>query len=79
MPKVKAPAIEPIGDLPYTVEEIVTSITKISKAMETFATSRLTEKAIIVLLANTTQLPQQTIRYVLNALHQLESLYLKEK
>jgi len=31
------------------------------------------------LLANATQLPQQTIRYVLNALYTLEALYLKKK
>lgn len=60
------------------VEEIASNIARLSREVSALLTGRLKEKTIIVLLAHSTQLPQSTIKTVLEAITSLEGTYLKK-
>lgn len=61
------------------LEEIADGIIKLSKISEDIKKSRLTEKAILVLLNHVTGLPQKEIKLVFDSLPELERIYLKKK
>jgi hypothetical protein len=66
---------EPLINIP--AEEIAKAITEISSAMKALSTTRLTRKAIIVLIHDQSKLPKKTIDIVLNNLQDLERDWLK--
>lgn len=68
-----------INDDDVPVEILAENIQAISEGMTKLRSGRLNERALLVLLRDATNLPMKDIRYVLNALDQLESLYLKPK
>lgn len=61
------------------VEEIATNIAKLSRQTAALLGGRLNRKAVVLLLSSMTQMPQRTIEYVLNALEQMEDVYLKKQ
>lgn len=61
-----------------SVEEIATNIARLSREVKALLSGRVKEKTVVILLAHSCQLPQTTIRNVLNALHNLEDDYLKD-
>lgn len=75
----KRPGLPPLnvveGDVP--VDVIAEAIVKIGTAMKLLQGSRLNEKAIVILVAQSAGLSQSTVRTVLQSLYQLERTYLK--
>jgi hypothetical protein len=61
------------------VEELEAAIIQIGAGMEKLNSSRLTRRAIVVLLQDSSKQSRRNIECVLNALDQLESRYLKAK
>lgn len=59
------------------VETIACEIAKLSRQVGALLTGRLNRKAVIVLLAQMTQMPQATIKSVLEAVEGMERHYLK--
>ena len=70
-----AQAEEVIDSIP--VEELEKAIITIGAGMRKLNSSRLTERAILVLLRDATGLSMQTIRKVFMGLQRLEGQYLK--
>lgn len=58
--------------------ELAGAIEKLSKVGEALRDSRLSEKAILLLLSNMTSLSQRDVKAVLDALPKLEKTFLKE-
>lgn len=59
------------------VEEIATTIAKLSRAVSAVLDGRLKRKSLIILLAHSAGLPQRTVEEVLIALENLETNHLK--
>jgi hypothetical protein len=59
------------------VEVIVTSILKLSEAMQELSRSRLTRRAIVTLIQAESKLAKRDIELVLNNLESLEKTWLK--
>lgn len=60
-------------------EVIAQDIEKISHAMELIAKTRISQKMLIVLIGHHTKIGSEKIKVILNALGELESIYLKPK
>lgn len=73
-PKIKVVQKSPEHPVLEIVAQDIKAISNLGRQINT---SRLNQKAVIILLAHMTQLPQNTIRMVLDALPQLERQYLK--
>lgn len=58
------------------VEEIATNIAKLSRQVTALLSGRVKKETIIILIANSTRLPQQTVMQVLNAIEGLENKHL---
>lgn len=71
----KITVIQP--DPPISAEIIATAITEIAAGMDKLNTTRLTRKAIVVLIHDQSKLPKKTIDIVLNNLVDLEKDWLK--
>jgi hypothetical protein len=63
---------------PIPTEIIAESIVKIADGFEAMNKSKLTEKAVIILLQHSTGLPMGTIKQVLNAAQDLKRDYIKK-
>lgn len=63
---------------PVEVEVLARAIVEIGNAAKRLAASALNRKAVIVLLAHETKLPQGTIKSVLDGIADLESTYLRK-
>lgn len=72
--EVKQPEGEEIG-----AEILATGIIDIAAAMKRINATRLSRKALVILLAHETKLPQYQVERVLDALDDLERLYCKPK
>lgn len=59
-------------------EIIAEELVKISEGIRKIRTGQLNEKAIVVLLQSSTQLPQNTIKLVLNGLENLKADYIQK-
>lgn len=66
-----------IREIPAT--EIEKALIKLSEVMVDFRSTRLTERAIVVLLQDRTGLSKKVIGEVLSGLGDLEKLYLKKQ
>lgn len=60
------------------VEGIATNIARLSREVTALLGGRVKEKTIIILLSHSTQLPQSTIKQVLEAITNLEANYLNQ-
>lgn len=60
-----------------TIETIATTIAQLSRQVKAIIGGRLNRDTIIILLANTTRLPQQTVMTVLTAIENMEAKHLK--
>lgn len=58
------------------VEGIATNISRLSREVKALLSGRVKEKTIVILLAHATQLPQSTVKQVLEAVTNLENDYL---
>lgn len=58
------------------VETIAQEIAKLSRQVHALLNGRLKPKAVVVLLANATQLPQATVKTVLEAVDSMEKDWL---
>ncbi len=67
------------NDEPLPIEILESSILDISKGMKAINKSRLKRDAIVLLISDVTRLSKSRVSIVLNALDQLEDLYLKPK
>lgn len=68
------------SDPEIPVEVLATAIEKLSKASAQLNASRLlNRKAILLLLHDVTKVPKRDIEYILNAIPELERIYLKKK
>lgn len=61
-----------------TVEKIAGNISSLSKAVSTLLKGPLKKKALVVLLAASSQLPQSTVDRVLSSLSELEGDWLNK-
>ncbi len=59
------------------ITEIATNIANLSNQVESLLNGRLNKKAIIILLANSTKMPQYQVENMLEALANLGKTYLK--
>jgi hypothetical protein len=64
---------------PIATEILAESIVEISKAMKQIKSSRLNERALLVLLKDATALNFNEIKRVLDSLETLEDMFLKKK
>jgi len=60
------------------VESIATNITRLSREVKALVSGRVKMKAIVILLAHSCQLPQTTIKSVLEGIVNLEGDYLNK-
>jgi hypothetical protein len=60
------------------VETIACEIAKLSRQVSALLTGRLDRKAVVILLASMTQMPQATVKQVLEAIEGMEAKYLKK-
>lgn len=60
-----------------TVEEIATTIAKLSREIKAILGGRVKKESIIILLAHSTKLPQYNIKQVLDAIENMEHHHLK--
>lgn len=60
------------------LEILATSIQKISKSMDEIKKSRLTDRAIMVLMKDLTKLSERDIRRVMDSLLDLERVFIKK-
>lgn len=60
------------------VEGMATNIARLSREVKALLSGRMKEKSIIILLAHSCQLPQSTIKSVLEAVKNLEGDYLNK-
>lgn len=60
-----------------TVEEIATNIAKLARSVTAILDGRLKKKAIVVLLAQSAQMPQWQVERVLEAVQALETTWIK--
>lgn len=67
------------GGEPVPTEIIAESIVELSQGMKKMRAGKLNDKAVGILLAHATGLGQGTCLTVLQALEDLEALYLKKK
>lgn len=67
------------ADNPQPVEVIEQAIIQIAKAMKTISETRLTRKAIVVLIHHQSKIARGTIEIILNNLEELENDWLKKK
>jgi len=65
-------------EIEIALEDIAEAIIKISRLGEAIEKSRLNQRAIILLIQNITKVNRNDIKYVLNALPQLEKTFLKK-
>lgn len=65
------------NDLEVGAEVLASEIEKISKAADTLLASRLSEKAIILLLSHHTGVPMKTCKLVLQGARELAKVYVK--
>ncbi len=59
------------------IEEIATNIAKLSREVSSLLGGRLKKQTILILLANSTKLPQYQVEKVLDAVANLEKTHLK--
>lgn len=62
---------------PIGVEVLEQAIVNLSDGMKAIQNSRLTTKALVVLLHHATKVPQYQVESVLDALESIEKIYLK--
>ena len=60
------------------VEGIATNIARLSREVTALLSGRVKQKTIIILLSHATQLPQSTVKQVLEAITSLEKDYLNQ-
>lgn len=60
-------------------QELIENIEKITALGKKIQASRLAQRTIILLLHDITKLPKSQIRFVLNALPELNTIFLKPK
>jgi len=77
MKKNVTKVIQPEEKIP--TEIMAESIVEISVAMKRISKGDLNEKALVILIAHATKLPQYEVENVLHALEDLEKLYLKRR
>jgi hypothetical protein len=75
-PKVKV--VTGAGDEPTPVEIIEKSIVDITAGMKKLNSTRLTRRALILLIADSSHVNRGDVSKVLDSLDQLETLYLKK-
>jgi len=66
------------GEEPLHLEVLQNEIIKLANVGKQIEKSKLTQRAIILLLHDITKLPQRNIQYVLNALPALADKYIKK-
>jgi len=77
MPKVKIVKENP-NDEEIPFEIIQESIVRLSQLGKNIKKSRLTDRAVVLLIKDMTDAPMVWIRKVLNAIPELEKTYIKE-
>lgn len=71
-------SIEQIAeDIGKTADELADAIDRIDAGIGALRATRLTQRAIVLLIKDRTGLPLREIEFVINALGQLKSAYLK--
>lgn len=60
------------------VESIATNIARLSREVKALLSGRVKQKTIIILLSHSCQLPQTTVKSVLEAIANLEGDYLNK-
>jgi hypothetical protein len=78
MAKQQVKVVTGKNDEPTPVGIIERSIVEISKAMQAINKTRLTRKALIVLIHDHSKIARRDIEIVLNCLEHLEEVYLKK-
>lgn len=78
MAKVKVNFVNKPGE-EVPAEIIASSIQHISESMKKLKSSRLNDRAILVLLKDLTSLPGRDIKLVIDSISQLEEMFLKKK
>ena len=73
----KVDVVVAVGEEPIQFEVLQAEILKLSNVGKQIENSRLTQRAIILLLHDLTKVPRAHIKYILNALPALEGKYLK--
>jgi len=60
-----------------TVEEIATTIAKLSRQVSAILQGRMKKESILVLLAHSTRMPKSQVEVVLDAIENMEKKHLK--
>lgn len=81
MDKAKSPIkiVPAEGNEPLPVQIIEDSIVEIARAMKAINNTRLTRKALVILIHHHSRISQKDIEVVLNNLELMESIWLKKK
>ena len=66
-----------IEEFPNVTEDIAAAIVRIADATDSLQRGSLTERALYVLIADASELPQNTVWRVLGGIKKLRQLYLK--
>lgn len=75
MPKKETPEEKQYREM---VEGMATNIARLSREVKALLSGRVKQKTIIILLAHSCQLPQSTVKSVLEAVANLEGDYLNK-
>jgi len=78
-PPATTVTIKPAGELPMALEVMEEAILEIGKVGQQIKASKLKQRAVLLLIRDVTSLNMGDIAAVLNAIPELEKLYLKKE
>lgn len=73
----KQPSLTVVNDVEATMEVMASEIEKIASFADSIASTRLTDKALMLLLSHHTGVPQKTCKAVLAGARELAKAYVK--